>query len=734
LLLLTLGGGSLAWWWGQGQMQAQEVEAALAEAHRQIEGQNWPKARASLERAEGRLGNRGGTLRQRVRQTQADLELVAALDEARLRREDGRGTGFNDSAADRAYTEAFRQHGIDLLEVPEAEAVAWLQQSAVREALLAALVNWASFKPGDEAGRGQLQRLLEQADHDPWRRQFRALVDRKDREALKQLARQEDTREQPPVVLQQLGSVLLHLDMPEESADLLRGAVQQYPGDFWVHFDLAWCLYHYLQPPRLEEAVAHYRVAVGLRPHSTVALNNLGIVLRDKKDLDGAIACFHKALDLDPDYLMANHNLGLTLANKKEWKEAMACFRKAIQIDPTYARSHNSLGRALYDQRDFEGAIACYRKAIELDPAFSQAHFLLGTALLDKRDVEGAIASLEKAIKLEPTLAEAYNNLGNALTVKGDWKGAITRYRQAIEVAPNVGQTHYNLADALLASKDLEGAITSYRQAIQLAPNLVWAHTHLGSALYLKKDLAGAVECYRKATQLNPRSANSHKNLTFFLLRCGRWREARDSAQSGLASISKTDPLRPALEVELTRAEAILTVEPKVPDALAGADPSRDNRERRALIWACKYRDHHAATARLSAAAFTAEPATADDLSAGLRYFAATSACLAGCSEGEDSARLRPDEKARLRAQALSWLRADLALWKTKVGSGKPADSQKLVDALQRWLAEPDLKGVRPGPERIDQPAEERAAWDAFWDEVGNTLAAARKSLNPGQR
>src|SRR5206468_10853885 len=57
------------------------------------------------------------------------------------------------------------------------------------------------------------------------------------------------------------------------------------------------------------------------------------------------------------------------------------------------------------------------------------------------------------------------------------------------------------------------------------------------------------------------------------------------------------------------------------------------------------------------------KPALADDLKSWNRYNAACSAALAGCGQGNDVSGLDEKALARLRQQAMVWLRADLAAW-----------------------------------------------------------------------
>ena len=50
--------------------------------------------------------------------------------------------------------------------------------------------------------------------------------------------------------------------------------------------------------------------------------------------------------------------------------------------------------------------------------------------------------------------------------------------------------------------------------------------------------------------------------------------------------------------------------------------------------------------------------------------------------------------------------------------------------ALQRWLADPDLAGVR-GPEAVAElPEAERQPWQELWDHVAATLRRGQKTLD----
>jgi hypothetical protein len=119
-------------------------------------------------------------------------------------------------------------------------------------------------------------------------------------------------------------------------------------------------------------------------------------------------------------------------------------------------------------------------------------------------------------------------------------------------------------------------------------------------------------------------------------------------------------------------------------------------------------------------------PKVAADLRPGHRYNAACVAALAGCGQGADAAKLEAGERARLRGQALAWLRADLAQWDKQLGNGESADRQAAQRVLRHWQKDSDLAGVRDKEPLAKFPQAERNEWVKFWGEVATLLKRAQ--------
>src|SRR5262249_37770478 len=145
-------------------------------------------ARTALTGAEeGLVRGVSEDVRQRLKQTRADLDMVDRLEEVLLL---GSFTPrkFANPEGDGAHAAAFVACGLPA-PAPADTVAKRPTGSAIREQLSAARDDWVFVKPrGDAEGRERLLTLLREADPDAWRQQLRDPVMRQDRAALEKLA------------------------------------------------------------------------------------------------------------------------------------------------------------------------------------------------------------------------------------------------------------------------------------------------------------------------------------------------------------------------------------------------------------------------------------------------------------------------------------------------------------------------------------------------------------------
>jgi serine/threonine-protein kinase len=144
-----------AWYFAEQAAAAREAQAGwaateraadedLREMVRWLNLSSWPEARTALERARGRLGERGSAeLRRRLDQGGHDLELAARLEKIPV--DLAHDLKFTVDETMRPYEEAFRGAGLgQVTDAPEVVA-ARVRDSDIRHALVAALDQWSGL-------------------------------------------------------------------------------------------------------------------------------------------------------------------------------------------------------------------------------------------------------------------------------------------------------------------------------------------------------------------------------------------------------------------------------------------------------------------------------------------------------------------------------------------------------------------------------------------------------------
>jgi hypothetical protein len=130
----------------------------------------------------------------------------------------------------------------------------------------------------------------------------------------------------------------------------------------------------------------------------------------------------------------------------------------------------------------------------------------------------------------------------------------------------------------------------------------------------------------------------------------------------------------------------------------------------------------HATAARLWGEALAANPKLAADRQAGHRYNAACAAALAGGGRGKDDP--PPDEavRAKIRNQALGWLKAELSAWERVAMTVGPGNKEAVTKVLAHWKGDADLADIRDDAALAKLPEQERAAFKQFWTDVDALL------------
>jgi tetratricopeptide (TPR) repeat protein len=762
LLFITVLGGVVGWGIrDRAARQAQaahELELALDRADLfQREGKR-AEALAALDRAELLAGQaradaarvkRLAALKERLAAEARDQEFIARFEDVWLRvatqveeeksREENDHFALGDPADNvfSAIRDALGQWGIAIGTGAPARTAARVQgrPEPVRANLIAALDRCLWLAPtSDLQTRQWLLAVLAAADSEAWRVQVRGAIRDRDGNLLERLAHAVDVRRQPPSFLLLVAGQLPQV-MKSHRLELLRRIQRAYPADFWVNHQLALELEQHGRPA---ESVRYHTAALALRPDRPVFYMDRARALLEAREPDAALADYRQCVALAPQRAWAHLNLGNALLGKGQPEEAIAEYREAIRLKPDIAGAHLDLGAALSHKGRMDEAIAELREAIRLKPDFPMAHNNVGTIFCDvKHDYPTAEAYFREAVRLKPQYSNAHFNLGNALRHQGKLDEAIAEYREALRLKKERAEPHNGLGNAVLGKGQPEEAIVAvFREANWLKADFAQAHFNLGLAWAGKGNVNEAIAEYREAIRLEKDHPEAHCNLGDLLRRQGDYVGSLAMYRKGHELGSKRPGWPYPSAQWVAQAEQLAALAERLPRLLRGEDHPRDAKECLATAQMCYDTTRYAAAARLWAEAFQAQPKLAEDLEVQHRYNAACAAALAGCGQGKDADKLDDKESARLRRQALDWLRADLEAWRHLLDKrpNKARSAAAVTQVLQHWLVDADFAGVR-GPAALARlPDAERHAWQELWSGVADTVARVQSKITPDKK
>jgi serine/threonine protein kinase/Flp pilus assembly protein TadD len=432
-------------------------------------------------------------------------------------------------------------------------------------------------------------------------------------------------------------------------------------------------------------------------------LNAVAEVILGSGGSKRAEALLRAAQRQHPNDFWTNHNLASFLRNSQppQVPEQIRFFTVAVALRPQSPGAHVSLGSALRDAGRPSEAVTEFRAALRLKPDYAEAHYNLGVALTDQGQVRAAVAAYRAALRIKKDVSGAHNNLGNLLRENGQLEAAAAVFREALRLYPDIAEAHYALGNARHDLGQLDEALAEYREAIRLKGDYAEAHCNLGMVL---RDL-------------------------------GRFAEALSALKRG-HNLGSRKPGWPYPSAQwIQHFERLAALDRKLPAILSGRQQPANTSERIGLADLCQLpcKKRYAATVKLYAEAFAAEPSLAGDIPSVPRYSAACCAARASCGQGEDANHLDANERARLRRQALDWLRTDLAACQM-VPERDPPRTGAVRKRMLHWLHDPNLAGVRESHALAQLPEAERSAWHDLWAGVKKLfLQVGGESLAPEQ-
>lgn len=190
------------------------------------------------------------------------------------------------------------------------------------------------------------------------------------------------------------------------SETLWTHAVEVTQGNYIAHVNLGET---FINQERTEEAAAHFRAAVQIRPNDPAAHLNLGTCERRRKHFPQALQEDMAVLQLTSDQSLRAYalvNMGTDYRRLLDYQQAKAAYEAALRIHPEAARAFVGLGLLAQKSGEYNEAVRNFGRAAELEPS-DVAYLLLAGALHQNGQARDAQAAFESAQRVSPDFERA---------------------------------------------------------------------------------------------------------------------------------------------------------------------------------------------------------------------------------------------------------------------------------------------------------------------------------------
>ncbi len=271
----------------------------------------------------------------------------------------------------------------------------------------------------------------------------------------------------------------------------------------------------------IEEAEAHYRKAVALRPKRIEFVRGLAGLLersrrgephrvRRKRDSEAA-ALWQKVLALAPADRGARREARMRIigiwARGGQLLNKMEAWARAFRGRPPDIEAGRFLAEAHLRQRPRNEAAAetVLTRVVSLKPGDVGSLLSLERVRASRGDLAGSIEVLEKLVKADARRAARYlQRMAERAHALYRDEDAVTYAARAVKHTPHDAEGHRRLADLYRARQDMDRAVASYKEAIRLNDRMFAAFFDLAE-LYLSRGEADEADrLYRHVIKVSP--------------------------------------------------------------------------------------------------------------------------------------------------------------------------------------------------------------------------------------
>ena len=401
----------------------------------------------------------------------ADLKMVQRLGDIQLDRSDDEDDAAGHAITADAYRAAFEDYGIDVLQSGTENSAKQIRESRIRLPLLVALDDWVHWQAVRFGGtvnsdRDKLLQVLQLADDDLWRAEFRRAVQSNDTAELTRLAKSPKVQGQPSIVISLLATQLRLIPEHKTAIEVLRRALAERSSDFSLRQSLGLVLLYV----DTWEAERLLRLCAVERPTNASIRTALGFALYNNDFVDDALSELQEAIRLRPDYAEPHVHVADAFWYQEKLSDAETEFRKAMQLNPRLYGPCEKLNRLLLSLGEVAKAEKVFREAVEKSPGAAPAYLGLGESLLRQKRFQEAEEAFRQANRLDPAKRSTYNGLAKALEGQQKLPEAEATLRSWVQESKVDPEPYLRLAEFLRAQSRWSEAADAHKEAARLDP------------------------------------------------------------------------------------------------------------------------------------------------------------------------------------------------------------------------------------------------------------------------
>jgi tetratricopeptide (TPR) repeat protein len=258
------------------------------------------------------------------------------------------------------------------------------------------------------------------------------------------------------------------------------------PGNWRVRYNYASSLE--TDQDRPDDAIAQYKIAIGLNPASDEIQFDLAHALKKRGRFDEAATHYLQEIKLNPRDVRPYLDLAEIAQQAGRVPEAEAYIEQARAVAPDNSAPISALAALRIKTGRADEGLGLYGQAVKMDPDEMALRYNYGCALLQARKLPEAVEQLQAAVALDGNFVAAHQNLGVALTQTDAIPEAIEQFEAVVTLSPGSLMARDNLGLALAQTGHLAEAGEQFRAALEIDPNDATARTSLAKVLSLQSN------------------------------------------------------------------------------------------------------------------------------------------------------------------------------------------------------------------------------------------------------